>query len=98
MDHSDIKKFLSQRYTKIRHKTNTKQIQRPKRKLFFKWALNNKILLNLHACYVASGFLLKNMPVCARINPDLGYNLNNMNWITYSELMTKNNIMRKRFK
>lgn len=51
---------------------------------FYEWALNDPGFRSLFMAYEALGFDRKYAPSPDRINPDLGYTINNMRWVNHS--------------
>ena len=52
---------------------------------FYDWSLNSKDFLNLMDKYKESGYDLKLAPSIDRIDSSLGYDLGNIQWVTFSE-------------
>jgi hypothetical protein len=52
---------------------------------FHKWAINHPEYNRLYDEWVASDYDRKLSPSVDRINPDKGYELENMQWLTHSE-------------
>lgn len=52
---------------------------------FYNWALKSKRFDNLFNTWKDSGFDRRLTPSVDRINPDLGYIIPNMEWVTHSE-------------
>ena len=65
---------------------------------FYAWAESHPKFLELYNTYVFSGYQMKLAPSVDRINPDLGYELSNMEWVTHSENGRRSSITRKRLK
>lgn len=68
------------------------------KKDFYAWAKNHPIYKGLYASYVAHNYDQKLAPSVDRINPDRGYELDNMEWVTHSENSRRSSITRKRLK
>jgi len=66
---------------------------------FYKWSLNNPAFHELFDKYEKSGFERKLSPSVDRINPDKGYSLDNMEFITMSENSSRGGYgaMKKRY-
>lgn len=60
---------------------------------FYEWALASDAFHRLYAGWVASGYQCGESPSIDRIDPDRGYVLGNMRWITHRE--NSANIRRK---
>ncbi len=69
----------------------------PKEK-FYRWAENHPRFLELFAIYVANNYDMKLAPSVDRINPDKGYHITNMEWVTHSENSRRSSVTRKRLK
>ncbi len=52
---------------------------------FYRWSLTNRDYLDLHKEWTESGYDRKLSPSIDRMDPDYGYELWNMRWITHSE-------------
>lgn len=52
---------------------------------FYQWALLNESFLSLFDTYEKENYNRKLAPSVDRINSDLGYSLENMEWVTHSE-------------
>jgi len=52
---------------------------------FYTWSLNNKDFHNLFEKWEKSSYNRKLTPSVDRINPDIGYDLTNVRWVTHSE-------------
>jgi hypothetical protein len=63
---------------------------------FYSWAGNHSVFIELYNLYVASGYDIKLAPSVDRINPDKGYELSNMEWITHSENSRRSSVTRRR--
>lgn len=59
---------------------------------FIEWAKNDKRYQLLHLQYVEMGFQLKDTPVIELRDPTRGYQVNNLQWITFSEQVIKRGI------
>ena len=55
------------------------------REQFYEWARANPDFLRLYNDWVKSGYERKLAPTVDRINPSIGYQLDNMQWLTHSE-------------
>jgi len=55
------------------------------RQTFYEWAKCNKDFHSLYNNWIKSGYERKLCPTVNRINPQNGYLLTNMEWITHSE-------------
>ena len=51
---------------------------------FYAWARDNADFWRLFRAWEAAGYPVKLTPSVNRINPDLGYTLDNMEWLTHS--------------
>lgn len=56
-----------------------------RREQFYEWALNNQEFKSLFSKYEESGYDQKLAPSVDRIDPALGYELANMEFVTHSE-------------
>lgn len=65
---------------------------------FYEWAESHPKFMELYNYYVASSYNRKLAPSVDRINPDKGYRLDNMEWVTMSENSRRSSITRKRLK
>jgi hypothetical protein len=63
---------------------------------FYSWAENHPRFLNLFTSYQLSGYSRKQAPSVDRINPDIGYKLSNMEWVTQSENSRRAAVTKKR--
>lgn len=63
---------------------------------FYNWAEFHPSFIKLFNNYVASGYDRKAAPSVDRINPDLGYLIKNMEWVTMSENSRRSSVTRKR--
>lgn len=63
---------------------------------FYSWGKNHPRFKELFAVYVANNYNRKYAPSVDRINPDLGYELSNMEWVTHSENSRRSSVTRKR--
>lgn len=52
---------------------------------FYEWAKTHKVFLSLYHDWVENNYDRKLTPSVDRINPQQGYNLSNMEWVTHSE-------------
>lgn len=52
---------------------------------FYEWALSSPMFHSLFAEWETSGYDRKLAPSVDRINPELGYEIPNMEWVTHSE-------------
>jgi hypothetical protein len=52
---------------------------------FYKWAFKDDVFLKMFEEYNISGYDRRLAPSVDRINPDLGYTIENMRWLTHSE-------------
>ncbi len=68
------------------------------RNKFYKWAVKHPIYIKLYNEYKSNNYIKRLAPSVDRINPDKGYVLSNMEWVTYSENIRRSIITRKRFK
>ena len=64
--------------------------------VFYKWAEFHPAFVSLFNNYVSNSFPRKLSPSVDRINPDLGYTLENMEWVTMSENSRRSSVTRKR--
>lgn len=64
--------------------------------VFYKWAKNHPTFLELFATYKANNCVRRLAPSVDRINPDKGYRISNMEWVTQSENSRRATITRKR--
>ena len=55
------------------------------RQSFYNWAVKQESFWNLYYDWVESGYSRKLCPSVDRINSALGYEINNMEWVTHSE-------------
>ena len=62
---------------------------------FYKWAWNNKTFQRLFMKWEKSNYNRKLTPTVNRINPQIGYVLENMEWLTHSENSALSNHSRK---
>lgn len=69
-----------------------------RRKDFYNWALNQPRFLLLLNEYIHAGFSRKLAPSIDRLNPNKGYTLGNMEWVTLSENSRRAAVTRRRFK
>lgn len=53
--------------------------------IFYTWAINHPDFLKLYSAYIAHNYNRKLAPSVDRVDPSLGYNLLNMEWVTMSE-------------
>jgi len=65
---------------------------------FYSWAEFHPQYVQLFNNYVANGHDRKLAPSVDRINPDLGYIIENMEWVTMSENSRRSSVTRKRLK
>lgn len=65
---------------------------------FYKWAKNHEDFLKLYNRWKESNYDRKLTPTVNRINPDKGYILDNMEWLTHSENSRLGAISNKRWK
>ncbi len=68
------------------------------RQEFYLWAENHPSFLKLFNYYISSGYDRKKAPSVDRINPDLGYELDNMEWVTMSENSRRSSVTKRRLK
>ena len=61
---------------------------------FYEWSKSNPTFHKLYAEYKNSGFERKFAPSVDRIDPNKGYSINNMEWVTMSENSTRGSISR----
>lgn len=52
---------------------------------FYKWAKTNRIFLSLYHNWVENNYDRKLTPSVDRVDPEKGYELSNMEWVTHSE-------------
>lgn len=64
------------------------------KELFYEWSLNNENFNNLFNEWEISGYNRKTSPSIDRIDNSLGYDIENMQWITHSENSRKGAISR----
>lgn len=62
---------------------------------FYEWALNDPVYIDLWEAWTASGHEHKLTPSIDRINPDEGYELYNMRWLTHSKNSSLSNKNRR---
>jgi len=62
---------------------------------FYEWALNNKTFIELFDKYKLSGYNRKFAPSVDRLNSNIGYELNNMEFVTHSENSRRGSISKK---
>ena len=55
------------------------------REQFYEWAKSSEEFYKLYSDWVHSDYDRKLAPTVDRINPELGYELSNMQWLTHSE-------------
>lgn len=55
------------------------------RQEFYDWSLNNPSFLSMFKTWEESKYDRKLTPTVDRINPELGYEISNMRWLTHSE-------------
>lgn len=88
-----ISAFLGTKYTYMLLRTKGKCTNKPhlylnkpiiNREVFITWAKNHGEFLALYKTWVSSNFDRKLTPVVNRINPNKGYTLDNMEWVTNS--------------
>lgn len=65
---------------------------------FYSWALNHPTFMELYNRYLSNGYSRKLAPSVDRINPDIGYKLKNMEWVTLSENSRRASITKRRLK
>jgi len=65
---------------------------------FYKWAISNPKYIELYNVYVASGYDRKLAPSIDRINPDKGYTMSNIEWVTNSENCRRASITKLRLR
>ena len=99
-----IKGFLVRKYRNM--ESRIKGIQKNKfhlysgkclldREDFYKWSLVSKEFDRLFKEWELSNYNQKLTPSVDRINPELGYELSNMEWVTNSENSRRSSITRK---
>jgi hypothetical protein len=64
---------------------------------FKAWAKSDPQFLKLFNEYIGSNRNIKLAPVAYRLNPDLGYTIGNMEWVTFSESSRRAITARRRF-
>jgi hypothetical protein len=52
---------------------------------FIAWATTDPVYLRIFNEWVASGYLYRLTPTPDRVDPNLGYSLTNLRWLTFSE-------------
>lgn len=52
---------------------------------FYEWANNSLLFNKLYSDWATSGYNRKITPTVDRINPEIGYEIHNMRWLTHSE-------------
>jgi hypothetical protein len=65
---------------------------------FYDWAEKHPSFVFLYNQYICNNYDRKLAPSVDRINPDEGYKLSNMEWVTMSENSRRSSITRKRLK
>ncbi len=55
------------------------------RKEFYEWAIVHPEFWKLYNVWVENGYDRKLTPTVNRVNPNLGYSFNNIEWLTHSE-------------
>lgn len=64
---------------------------------FYDWAKNHPSFKRLFIDYKLSNYARRKAPSVDRLNPDLGYTIDNMEWVTQSENSRRASITRKRY-
>jgi hypothetical protein len=95
------KGYLSVTYDNMKRRVRTHprylSLELLKRSEFYKFAVNNRVFLRLLQAYKLSGKQRKYAPSIERRNPENGYTLNNIEFITLSENSKRSRITCKRF-
>lgn len=89
-----INKFLSHLYSQMNKRVKGKSTKRPDlykglpilpRDVFVSWAKNHPDFLKLYKRWFSNDFNRKLTPAVNRMNPQKGYTLDNMEWMTNSQ-------------
>jgi hypothetical protein len=64
---------------------------------FYKWAKENDVFWKLYQHWVKSSYDRKLTPTVDRIDSEIGYSLNNMEWVTHSENSRRGALSRRRY-
>ena len=65
---------------------------------FYRWAFQSETLKRLYSEWVKSGYSRKLTPSVDRIDPKIGYEISNMEWVTHSENSRRSSITRHQMK
>jgi hypothetical protein len=66
------------------------------KEIFYEWASDHEVFHALFDAWEASGYDRKLTPTVDRIDPDEGYRLKNMEWVTHSENSRRGAVSKKR--
>lgn len=65
---------------------------------FYSWAENHPAYKSLYSNYIANNYDQRLAPSCDRVNPDIGYRIDNLEWVTHGENSRRSSVTRKRLK
>lgn len=65
---------------------------------FYAWAKPHPTYAKLFNTYTTNGYPRRLAPSVDRVNPDKGYTLDNMEWVTHAENSRRGNVTKRRLK
>jgi hypothetical protein len=93
-----LKALITRRYLSIKRRSKNKNLFCITKEEFFEITNNNEVLKELYENWKANKYILKLSPSVDRINPNLGYEPTNIQFLTHSENTSKGNRERPRFR
>ena len=100
-----INGFLVRKYRNMKSRVNGVQklkfhlyygLELLDKELFYSWSKESKTFNNLFENWIKNNYERKMCPSVDRVNPLLGYTLDNMEWVTMSENSRRGSLNRSR--
>lgn len=87
----NINYLITTMYHHLKNRAKIKSFYYPSKEEFKNFAINNKQLRNIHTKWIGQGKRYGDMPSVDRIDNNKGYYLNNIQFITHSDNVSKGN-------